>query len=93
MPTIKEKLIEERLGLKLRKNELINSVLSYVKTEGLTYSEAIIEVCEENEIEPEDIAKLITGPLKEKLRVEATNRNIISGIPKTQPNSIIDDCT
>lgn len=87
-----DKKIEDQLGLNLRKTDLINSVLLYVKNEGLTYFEAILEVCEENQIDPEDIAKLITGPLKEKLKIEAINRNIISGVKKRISNPLINDC-
>jgi len=43
----------------------------------MTYTEAIIEICEKKEIDPEDIAKLVKGPLKNKLEVEAMNLNII----------------
>ena len=84
--------VEEHLNLSLRKNDLITTVLFYVKTEGLTHSEALLEVCEENNIDPEDIARLVTGPLKEKLKIEALNRNIIKGGTKINSSSIIEDC-
>lgn len=45
--------------------------------DGMTYTEAIIEMCEQRQIEPEDIAKIIKGPLKLKLEAEAMDRNII----------------
>ena len=48
-----------------------------VKTDDLHYREAIILICKELEIDPEDIAKIITGPLKEKLLVEAQSLNIV----------------
>lgn len=83
--------IDDHLGLTIRKDELINKVLLYVKNEGLTHFEAILEVCEEHGIDPEDVSQLITGPLKEKLRVEAMSRNIIPN--KERPNNIIQDCT
>lgn len=90
MPS-KDDFLEEQLGLKLRKEDLINKVLSHVKNEDLTHSEAILEVCEEYGIEPEDIATLITGPLKEKLRVEAMRRNILPN--RENASDIIQDCT
>lgn len=84
--------VEKGLGVSIRKEELISKVLHYVKEEGLTHFEAILEVCEEHEIDPEDISQLITGPLKEKLRIEAVNRNIISSAKKELANDIIQDC-
>jgi hypothetical protein len=57
----------------------------YVMNEGLKHSEAIIEVCEEYNIEPEDIAKIINGPLKERLKIEAMKHNVI---PNTMGNTL-----
>jgi hypothetical protein len=69
---------EPTIKTKLTPQELIQKVEFYVKQDGMTYAEAIIEVCEQKELEPEDMAKLIKkGPLKNKLEVEAMNRNII----------------
>jgi hypothetical protein len=84
--------IEKNIGVSLRKDELISKVLHYVKEEGLTHFEAILEVCEEYDIDPEDISQLITGPLKEKLRIEAVNLNIISSSKKELANDIIQGC-
>ena len=43
-----------------------------LKSEGLiTYIEAVVTYCQENEIEVETVAKLISTPLKERLRHEA----------------------
>ena len=43
----------------------------------MTYAEAICEVCEQRMIDPRDIKRIISGPLKAKLEAEAINRNII----------------
>jgi len=43
----------------------------------MSYTEAIIDICRDKEIDPEDIAKIIRGPLKDKLEAEAMERNII----------------
>lgn len=61
----------------LSKNELIDATESLVKYEGMDYREAIIYICEKRNIEPEDIAKLITGSLKEKLKAEAERHNYL----------------
>jgi len=58
--------------------KLAERVEFLVEKDQMTHTEAIIEVCEELELEPEDMAKLVKkGPLKEKLQAEALNRNII----------------
>jgi len=58
--------------------KLAERVEFLVEKDQMTHTEAIIEVCEELELEPEDMAKIIKkGPLKNKLEVEATKRNII----------------
>lgn len=49
-----------------------------------TYISAIVEYCEENNIEIENISKLITKPLKEKLRYEAIELNFIKRTSKAK---------
>ncbi|UYA57494.1 late-transcription coactivator [Synechococcus phage S-CREM1] len=41
----------------------------------VNYIEAIVTYCEENEIELETVSKLISKPLKEKLKYQAQNLN------------------
>ncbi len=46
------------------------------KSNGLiTYIEAVVTYCQENEIELETVSKLISKPLKERLRHEAERLN------------------
>ncbi len=46
------------------------------KSDGLiTYIEAIVTYCQENEIELETVPKLVSKPLKERLRHEAQRLN------------------
>ena len=66
--TIKPSITREELRLQVEK---------LVAHDGMSYTEAIIEICERKEIDPEDMAKLVKGPLKIKLEVEAMDRNII----------------
>ena len=54
-----------------------------VRNDNLTYLEAIIQICDELDVDPEDIAKMVTGSLKDKLEAEAQRANIL---PK--PNSL-----
>ena len=43
----------------------------------LNYMEAIISYCEEKNIEFESVGKLISKPLKDKLKAEATELNYL----------------
>jgi len=47
---------------------------------GITYMDAVLKYCEENEIDPGTVAPLISKTLKDKITIEAQNLNYI---PKT----------
>ena len=44
-----------------------------VKTDRSSYLDAIIDVCKDRMIDPEDIAKLLSNPIKAKLEAEGMN--------------------
>lgn len=67
----------------LTKADLISQAEALVRTEGMGYAEAIVHVCDTKGIDPEDVAKLVGGSLKEKLKAEAQRNNLL---PK--PNSL-----
>ena len=48
-----------------------------VLKEKLNYIDAILHYCEKEGIEVESVSKLMTKPLKEKLKVDATNLNFM----------------
>lgn len=50
---------------------------SIVKVSKINYIDAIVTYCEENNIEVETVSKLISKPLKEKLRHNATELNFL----------------
>lgn len=58
-------------------DELRLIVEKYVHQDKMSYAEAICEICTAKEIDPEDMAKIIKGPLKAKLEAEAMERNVI----------------
>jgi hypothetical protein len=43
-----------------------------------SYTQCILEYCEMRDIEPEDIAKLISKPLKEQLAIEMQEAGLLS---------------
>lgn len=59
------------------RNEFMNEtsfqlqIEKMVKEEGLNYLEAVLAFCDDNDIEPESIKKLITTNLKGKLKLSA----------------------
>lgn len=61
----------------ITKETLRSKVEQLVFKDDMSYAEAICEICESLMIDPEDIAKIITGPLKVKLEAEAISKNII----------------
>lgn len=44
-----------------------------VKKDRSSYLDAIIDICKERMIDPEDIAKLVNNPIKAKLEAEGMN--------------------
>jgi len=43
----------------------------------ISYLDAILKYCEDNSIDPLDVGKLISKPLKEKIALEAQDLNLI----------------
>ena len=50
----------------------------------LNYIEAIVSYCEENNIELDSVSKLISKPLKEKLKSEAMEFNFLKKTSKAK---------
>lgn len=48
-----------------------------VKSSNLSYIESVLHYCEENSIELETVSKLISKPLKERIRCEAMDLNFL----------------
>lgn len=62
----------------LCQDKFSNDIENLVKDNtGMNYIEAICFYCEQNSIEIESIVKLISKPLKEKLKCNATNLNYL----------------
>ena len=72
-----DKEIVDSLKIAISQEELINKVGLYVSRDGMGYAEAIIHICNDLSIDPEDIASLISGPLKTKVQVEAVRNNML----------------
>ncbi len=81
MPTPKD--IDEALNKKfISKDKFAEDIENLVLATKLNYIDAIIQYCEDNEIELESVSKLINKPLKEKLKFNATELNYMKKTSK-----------
>ena len=64
-----EKVLESKFFCPSRFAQEIESLV--IKNADMNYIDAIIHFCEKNSIELESVPKLISKPLKEKLKYEA----------------------
>ena len=73
-----EKEVNELIQVKfLCQNKFTSDIEQLVLKSDLNYIEAIISYCEEKNIEFESVGKLISKPLKDKLKAEATELNYL----------------
>lgn len=61
----------------LTKSEFSKLVEKNVLESKMTYMEAVLEVCEEHGIDPEDVRKFVSAPIQEKIEGEAMRLNLI----------------
>tara|TARA_B100001964_G_C13701727_1_gene366359 strand:- start:17 stop:277 length:261 start_codon:yes stop_codon:yes gene_type:complete len=73
-PNELNKAINDKFVSKEKFAEDIESLVSKTR---MNYIDAIVEYCEQNSIEIETVNKLVSKPLKEKLKYEATELNYL----------------
>ena len=69
----------------LSKSKFSKMIEEAVVKKKLSYMDAILDICEKNNIEPEDVRKFVSPIIKDKLEAEAMSLNLL---PKT--NSLDD---
>lgn len=69
-----EKAIEDKF---LTPSKFALEIEKIVSEQNCNYIDAIVLYCEENKIEIETVSKLISKPLKEKLKWDATRLNFM----------------
>ena len=76
MPDYKEvkKALEDKF---LNKDIFAENIEKHVLETGMNYIDAIVDYCATNNIEIESINRLVSKPLKEKLRYDAQRLNFI----------------
>jgi len=67
--TVEDQFLNKAKFSKLIENEVLEKSIGYM--------EAILLVCEKNDIEPEDVKKFISPVIKGKLEAEAMNLNFL----------------
>ena len=61
-----------------------SDIETLVESSALSYIESIVHYCKENSIEIDTVSKLITKPLKERIRCEAITLNYLKKTTKAK---------
>ena len=69
--------IEEKFLTKSKFTKLVEQTVSELK---IPYMEAVLHLCERNDMEPEDMKKFISPIIRDKIEAEAMRLNFL---PKT----------
>ena len=73
-----QKAIDEALNSKfISKDKFAEDIEALVLRTKMNYIDAVIEYCTQNEIEVENVSKLLNKPLKEKIKAVATDLNFL----------------
>ena len=72
-----DKLKDELNSKFLCPQRFAQDIEKLVKESKINYIDAIVAYCEENSIEIETVSKLVSKPLKEKLKNDATELNFL----------------
>ena len=70
-----EKVIESKFFCQSRFAQEIESIVQ--NNESMNYIDAIVHFCEKNNLDLESVPKLISKPLKEKIKYEAMELNFL----------------
>ena len=61
----------------LTKKKFTEMILESVKSDGHGYSDAIVHICEKNNIEIEDVKKYISPAIKDQVEAEGMNLHML----------------
>lgn len=61
----------------LNKTKFSKMVEEIVHKKNLSYIDAVVHLCDDTNIDPEDVAKFISNILKDKIEAEARNLNYL----------------
>lgn len=78
MEVVNDRELEQELKNKfLNQTKFSTDIENFVRTGNLNYIEAIVQYCEQYNIELENVPKLLSKPLKERIRCEAMELNYL----------------
>jgi hypothetical protein len=63
--------------LKFTENSFSTLVEEMVIKRGMSYIESVLFICERENLEPDSVGSLLSTPIKEKLKIEGQEINII----------------
>lgn len=61
----------------MNKKKFTKMVEDCVRTQSMTYMDTVVYLCEQNNLEIEDVKKYIATSVKEKIEMEAMNLNFL----------------
>ena len=72
----------------LTKQRFSLMVEELVRDGGMSYMEAILHICDERDIDPLDIGRIVSPSIRSKLEVEAQSKNLL---PRSSSSGSLDD--
>lgn len=89
-PMISTAIVENIIESKFLSSEKFSmDIEEYVKENQCDYIEAIVSYCDENGIEVETVPKLLSKPLKERIKCSAEKLNFLKKTSKSKTKSLI----
>lgn len=76
-----EQLMNEKF---ISKEKFSEDIERYASENHLNYMDSIIQYCDENDIELETVGRLVSKPLKDKIKYEATQLNYLTATTKAR---------
>jgi hypothetical protein len=89
-PMISTTIVENIMETKFLSAEKFSlDIENYVKENQCDYIEAIVSYCDANGIEVETVPKLLSKPLKERLKFNAEKLNFLKKTSKSKTKSLV----
>lgn len=84
IPSMNDEVKEELSNKFLCPQKFAQDIEQIVKISKVNYIDAIVSYCEQNSIEIDTISKLVSKPLKEKLKCDALHLNFLKKTTKAR---------
>jgi hypothetical protein len=84
LPSMNDEVKEELSNKFLCPQKFAQDIEQIVKISKVNYIDAIVSYCEQNSIEIDTVSKLVSKPLKEKLKCDAIHLNFLKKTTKAR---------